>query len=185
MAITDESIKAQVIIGAVTAAGPGASDTDIVAAARKIINFLSSGSAILAEFDRVDKRDETTEKVKTFRGTITGVDKEVTSERGVVFLKTKPSEWHPDGKENLRTERVDSVDGREMARLAQSLIGHQVTITVGVEVMPNHKKSRVMRGIQDLGVDPAYDADNPDFQVSYGELDTAKLASHGAIKQAA
>lgn len=188
MATIDEATKTQVVIGAVTAAGPGATDAAIAAVARKIINFLSPGSAIMAEFERVAKRDETTEKVKTFRATVLGVDKMVESERGVVFLKSQPSQYHPDGKEYVHTERVDSLAGLEMAKQAQALIGHQVTISVAVEVFTSTdgvKKSRVVRSIVDRGVDPAYNAVDPAFQIGYGKLDVSKLQTHGAVKKAA
>ena len=188
MATIDEGTRTQVVIGAAIAAGPGASEGEIVASARKIINLLSPGSAILAEFERVEKRDEAVETVKSFGATILGVDKLADAELAVVFLKAKPSEYHEDGKENVLTERVDSAPGLEMAKLAQNLRGHKVSVTVAVEKFKSGakiKKSRVLRSIIDKGVDPSFDAASADFQVSYGGIDVDKLVSHGAVKKAA
>ena len=71
----DENTKVQVIIAASIVAGSGADEAAVTAEARKIISRISAGSAIAAEFERIEARDEVTEKVKTFRATIIGIDK--------------------------------------------------------------------------------------------------------------
>ncbi len=184
MSIFDEHLKAQIVLAASITAGAGATEEQVAEEAKRIIARLSPGSTILYEFDRADKREENTEKVKTFKATIVAVDKELSSTRGVVFLKTQPSKWHPDGKEHMRTDRTDSTEGKTLAKLAQSLIGHQVTVTVGIE-NGSDNRVRVLRGLKDDGVDPKFNPSDAEYQPSFDKLDVSKLASQNPTLPAA
>lgn len=164
MAITDESTRTQIVLAASIVAGKGADENAVAGEVLRIISRLSEGSPVMNAFDAIEKRDENTDKVKTFRAVILHVDKEITSNRGVLFLKTEPSKWHPNGKEFLRTEITkNNPAGTEMAKLAQSLIGHQVVLSVAVE-NTGEVKVRVLRNIEDQGPAEGYDQANPEFQ---------------------
>lgn len=177
MRVIDEAVRTQIIIAASVLVGPSAAEDAVAAEVRRIVARLEPGSLSVAEFNRVERRNESTDEVKTFRATILHVDKELTSTRGVVFLKTKESQWHPNGKELVRTDRTDNEDGRAMARLAQSLIGHHVTIVLGVERTAGGT-SRTLRSIQDHGPAEGFDPAKAEFQPDFTAIkDTSKLAS--------
>ena len=80
--------------------------------------------------------------------------------------------------EFIRTERTDGAEAR-LAKLAQSLIGHQVTVGVAVEGTGD-VKVRVARSITSNGVDAGYNPADPAYQPSYEKLDLKKLASQQA-----
>ena len=104
---------------------------------------------------------------KIFKGTIVEVEKEASSTRGLVTLNTgtERESKHgitkavlPAGLEQVRTDRTDNALGKAIALRARSLKFHQVLVWVEIETMANGNKSRVLRHVQDLGVDPAYAA---------------------------
>lgn len=179
----DPAIKAHIVLAASIIAGNGASETDVNTEVRRIASRLSEGSAALNVLSDLDRRDENTVKTKGFPATILHVDREKTSTRGVVFLKTKPSKFHPNGKEIARTERTDSEDGKAIAKLAQSLVGHNVYITVGVEATGD-VNVRVIRSIEDKGIAEGFDPELPDFKPGFeSEKSTlAKLQSAAAAQ---
>lgn len=180
MTITlSDATKDLAILEAVRLAGPGAADEAVVDELRRIVGYLDPDSAIRYEFERMEKRASATEKSKTFIATVLGVDKEVSSNRGVIYLRTLPSKYHPDGKEFLRSDRLENQDAREQMNKVRSLIGHKVRVTVAIEGT-GEVKVRVLRGLVDEGVDGEYNANAPDFTPSYEGLKTDKLASHGA-----
>lgn len=178
--ITD-SLKAQIILAAVGAAGPGAGDDQIVQQVSRITGFLQEGSAALNAFERMAKRAENTTQVKGFQGDVLHVDLENSSNRPVVFLRTAPSEHHPDGIEMVRMDRTDSADGgsvKALAKRATGLIGHRVGVSVAIE-KANGKNVRILRSIEDRGVAPdlaGYDVTNGFTLIDWTEPNRAKIA---------
>ncbi|WIE80839.1 hypothetical protein [Curtobacterium sp. MCSS17_016] len=130
--------------------------------ARDIKIMLTDRSAISKQLTQLDKAIGDSNDGKVFVGTIVNVTKEATSQRGLVTLHTgtdRESKGLPLGQENVRTDRTDNPDGQSIARLATRLVGHRVTVYIELEPMRNgNQKVRVLRHVEDLGVDPAYDA---------------------------
>ncbi len=104
----EPAVQQQIVIAAATVAGPNATDGDVKAHAERIAGYCMDGSIVMQAFAALDQREQNTSQVKSFPATVLGVDRETTSTRGVVFLKTRPSEYHPNGQEFSRTERTDS-----------------------------------------------------------------------------
>jgi hypothetical protein len=90
---------------------------------------------------------------KVFYATILGVEREERSTRGLVTMKTRPSKFHPDGIEKVRTDRTDNASGLAMAKKVQSLKGHRVRVWVAMEPAGDDIDVRVLAWIEDLGVD--------------------------------
>jgi hypothetical protein len=176
-----DSLKAQIVLTAVGAAGPGATDDQIVGQVSRITGFLQDGSPALNAFERAEKRAANTTQTKGFQGDVLWVDLEQSSNRPIVFLRTAPSEHHPDGIELIRMDRTDSADGersKELAKLATSLIGHKVGVSVAVE-KAGTKNVRVLRALEDRGpvADLAgYDVSNGYTLVNWQEETKAKIA---------
>ena len=88
--------------------------------------------------------------------------KEEASQRAQVTMYTgtdRTTDGVPAGCERVRTDRTDNLDGRAIARSAQLLIGHRVTVYVELEAIRNGTtKVRVARHFEDNGVNPDYDA---------------------------
>ena len=161
----EESTRISVIVAAANMAGPvGDNQYDwnnkVLANATLLMEMAGEGS-------KVSKLVNGMANSKTFFGTVLSVDKEISSTRGIVKLKTRPSKFHPDGVEDARTDRTGTKEapegGRELARLLQSLVGHRVQLWVELEVPanaePGSKGFRVIRHVKDLGIDKEYAAD--------------------------
>ena len=89
---------------------------------------------------------------KVFTAVITGVAKEHSSTRGLVTLRTRPSQFHPDGVEQARTERTDSPDGLLMARTLRGLTGHRVALWIEEQTTGDGaRKVRIIQHVKDLG----------------------------------
>jgi len=138
-------------------------DQNVKASAREIKVMLGERSRIGAQLAALDKAlDPDHDGGKVFVGTIVGVTKEATSQRAQVTLFTgtdRTSDGVPAGCERVRTDRTDNLDGRAIARAAQLLIGHRVTVYVELEaIRGGSTKVRVARHFEDNGVDADYDA---------------------------
>lgn len=138
-------------------------DQSVKANAREIKVMLGDKSRIVAQLNALDKALEPdNDGGKVFVGTIVSVTKEATSQRAQVTLFTgtdRVNEGVAAGCERVRTDRTDNLDGRAIARSAQLLIGHRVTVYVELEqIRGGTNKVRVARHFEDNGVDPAYDA---------------------------
>jgi hypothetical protein len=96
---------------------------------------------------------------KNFTGTILGVQKEASSTRGFIALKTVESKFSPDGIEVARTERTDSSDEAKAfaSRLRTELTGHRVLVWVEMQETKGGQKVRILQHVQDLGLDPDFD----------------------------
>lgn len=91
---------------------------------------------------------------KVFTGIVLGIQKENSSTRGIVTLKTKVSNFHPNGQETVRTERTDSSPATLALckHIKDNLIGHKVAVWVEIETYNEGAgKVRVLRHIKDLG----------------------------------
>lgn len=166
--------RAQIILAASIIAGVDASEDDVRRHTERLAGYLEDGSAPMTVFNDIDVRDRNTSQIKQFPATIIGIDKETTSTRAVVLLRTRPSQWHVNGQELVRTERTDTAAGRAAAERAQSLIGHRVFLTVAVE-RGSSGNTRVLRSVQDHGVDPDYDTARPEWVFDYSALDARLL----------
>jgi hypothetical protein len=70
-----------------------------------------------------------------------------------VNLRTKATEQHPDGLEQVRTERTDTPDGAAMWDRLKALKDHKVVIWVEVqEYNGGQGKVRVVQHVEDLDV---------------------------------
>jgi hypothetical protein len=65
------------------------------------------------------------------------VVKERSSTRGLVTLRARPSQFHPDGIEHARTERTDGPEGLPMARTLRGLTGHRVALWIEEQTTGN------------------------------------------------
>lgn len=150
----DDATRAQIVVAAVTVAGPVGDDllawqVGVAEQAARIVAMTSSEHTI-------SKMIEGTAAAKVFTGTVLRVEKEASSTRGLVTLKTRVhAEFAPDGTEKVRTDRTDNPYGLSMARRMRSLIGHRVTVWVENEKMASGsgKTTRVLRHVEDLGVE--------------------------------
>lgn len=150
--------KRGIILAAITAAGPGADDSVVGSQISRIVGLFEDGSAAMRAFERAEQRAEKTTDTKNFIGEIIFVDKEVSSNRPIIFLRTQVSEHAPEGIELVRLDRLDSPDAdivKALANQATSLVGHKVLVTVAIEKMANANKSRILRSIEDRGAGEA------------------------------
>ncbi|MGO1851875.1 MAG: hypothetical protein ACTH0V_00515 [Microbacteriaceae bacterium] len=166
------------IASATAAAGPGASKDEIADRVRVMLELHAPGSPLDSVLYAVNKRIEETGEIKYFTGTVIHLDKEESSQRAVVVLQTGSTQGtaeHALGQEVLRTDRLDGSDvaAQEAARIANQvqgadgnggLIGHKVTVTVGV-VQKGTMKYRTLTGIRDNGPDPEYNPGDPKYRL--------------------
>lgn len=159
MSETSDTLRQQIILAAVNAAGeryedetPQQYEARVVAEARRIKVMTSPQSRVSRAIDILDE-------CKVFPAVIEDIKKEASSTRGLVLLRTRPSKHSPDGKETVRTERTDNPEGYAMAMTLRKLIGHRVLLWVELEAVGDGStKVRVLRHVEDLGV--ASDADS-------------------------
>lgn len=177
--------QAQVIALAFQTAGPGADEKAIADEVTRILSATGTGSPVLYAFEQHAKRAENIEDIKTVLGTLTMVDVENTSQRGVLFVKSDHAhaKWNPEGKELARTERIDGKGlGKPLLQEAGKLIGHKVAITVEVQTSDSGK-NRVAVRISDRGIDPEYEAGkNTDaYTPDTSKIDVKKLRYGGSL----
>jgi hypothetical protein len=136
-----------VVLAAVIAAG--SDDPEKVAEhAARIAAMCTPGSPVARAVEGVRRS-------KVFTAVVARVEREDSSTRALVTLRTKPSRWHEDGVEQARTERTDS-GGLPLARRLLALTGHRVLLWVEVEDTGT-SKVRVIRHVEDLGEEAADD----------------------------
>ena len=102
--------------------------------------------------------EEGNDKAKIVSGTVLSINLESSSTRGLVQMKTKAHpQWAPNGVEEARTERTDTAEGLMMAqRIRQELMGHRVLAFIEMQTVGDGtRKVRVIRHIEDLGIDEA------------------------------
>jgi hypothetical protein len=152
----DDATRTQVILAAVGSAGPVGADKaewnslvrDQAVTIAVMLGENSSVSQALAKFANAGK---------PFPATILGGKKEASSTRVVVRFANKDGET-----EEIRTDRTDSPEGLAMSNIVRGLVGHKVLIWKELEDSgasgPAAKRYRVLRHIEDLGVDAAFAA---------------------------
>ena len=117
----------------------------------RVIENAKAFTAMMSEQSRVNKVIDSVKNAKTFTGIVESIVMEQTSKRGVLTLKTKPSEYHPDGLETVRTERSDSDDSvLPMMRRLRDLKGSRVLVWVEVQ-NAGTKKVRVLQHFEAIG----------------------------------
>ncbi|WP_067783458.1 hypothetical protein [Actinomyces vulturis] len=107
---------------------------------------------------------ESDKTCKRFSGVFVGLEKEESSRRGIVTLKTKPSPRNENGIETVRTAPAYTFEGKQIVsrllggpkdangnRPGESLINHKLLLYVDMEEMPNGNKVRVLSDFVDLG----------------------------------
>lgn len=153
----DTKDRNDIILAAVGMTGPMGEDiTDwnsrLKANAKKL-------SIMLGENSDVAKTISMIQDCKVFSGTILYVAKEPTSKRGFVGLKTKPSKFHEDGVETIRTEITENnPEANAFCKQLRTLHGHRVLVWVEMQASEDAtRKFRILQHVEDLGLDPEYD----------------------------
>ncbi|ACL42349.1 hypothetical protein Achl_4398 (plasmid) [Pseudarthrobacter chlorophenolicus A6] len=157
----DTKERNDIILGAVSMTGPIAEgqtrsewDSQLKENAKSLALMLNDNSDVARTINMLSE-------CKNFVGTILGVQKEASSTRGFVAIKTTESKFAPDGIETVRTERTDSsAEVKAFAsRLRTELTGHRVLMWVEMQEIKNSagQKVRILQHVQDLGPDPDFD----------------------------
>ncbi|MBD7982815.1 MULTISPECIES: hypothetical protein [Oerskovia] len=153
MAGIENATRTQVVIAALTAAGPQREDeTGPQWEARQAALAAKFAAVIGNDRHPVVKAVEQVagENTKIFTASVVSIVKEESSKRGLVTLHTG-TERSDDGTETVRTERTDNPIGLAMAKQIRTLVGHDVVVWVEVETMANGNKARVLRHVEDRG----------------------------------
>jgi hypothetical protein len=153
----DAKERNDIILGAVAMTGPvGESQSEWDA---KLKSNAKSLALMLNDNSDVARSINMLADCKNFTGTILGVQKEASSTRGFIALKTVESKFSPDGIEVARTERTDSSDEAKAfaSRLRTELTGHRVLVWVEMQETKGGQKVRILQHVQDLGLDPDFD----------------------------
>lgn len=147
----DDATRTTIIIAAAQAAGPDAGDGNWgIAVSEKAASI----AAMVSPHSPVSKLVTDMAEAKAFTATILEVKKEQSSTRALVSLKTRPSEHHPSGVEPARTDRTDNPSGLALARKMRELKYHRVMVWIAMEeVSGGSRKVRVLRHVEDLGID--------------------------------
>lgn len=156
----DAKERNDIILGAITMTGPVADGQTQSEWDSKLKSNVKSIALMLNDNSDVSRTINMLAECKNFVGTILGVQKEASSTRGFLAIKTTESKWAPDGIETVRTERTDSsAEAKAFAsRLRNELIGHRVLVWVEMqEIRDSGQKVRVLQHVQDLGEDPDFD----------------------------
>ena len=160
----DPTLRAQIVLGAVNAAtakllaltAQAAGDTAELTRLPDLEALIAQSAAeITAAVDPKSALSRLIDAVhgsRVFTAVITEVVKEQSSTRGLVTLRARPSQFHPDGIEQARTERTDSPEGLLMARTLRALTGHRVALWIDEQTTGNGaRKVRVIQHVKDLG----------------------------------
>lgn len=146
----------QIVLAAVGAAGPVAGDP--TSWLDRVTDLSARIAVLCSDRSRPARKVQSILASKVFTATVVGGKLETSSTRGIVNLKTKETQQHPDGLEQVRTERTDSPDGAAMWSQIKGLKGHRVALWVEVqEYNGGAAKVRVVQHFEDLGL---ADADN-------------------------
>lgn len=147
----DQAQRTQIVTAAVSAAGP--LDEDGEGWINRVNEAVARITAMCSDTSPTAKVIDQIERSKTFTATVLGGSREKSSTRVVLRMQTRPSQFHPDGIEEARTERTDTPAGAAMANRLRTLIGHRVAVWVELEsINDGATKVRVIRHVEDLGV---------------------------------
>ncbi len=150
----DQITTEQIVLTAVSAAGPVGDDR--AGWLDRVSDLAAEITVLCSDRSRVARRVQGIANSKVFTATIVGGKLEASSTRGVVNLHTKATEQHPDGLEQVRTERTDTPDGMAMWSRIKALKDHRVVVWVEVqEYNGGQGKVRVVQHVEDLDVPSA------------------------------
>ena len=148
----DQAEVNRIVLSAVGAAGPVGDDRS--AWMDRVCDLAAEITVMCSDRSRVARRVQSIAASKVFTATIVGGKLEASSTRGVVNLRTKATEQHPDGLEQARTERTDTPDGMAMWSQLKGLKGHRVVVHLEVqEYNGGQGKVRVVQHVEDLGME--------------------------------
>lgn len=162
MGTMSESERRQVILAAVAATGPdNGPDERGLTWPQCVAETAARITAMLDPHSEVSRAIGHLEMSKVFVATVANVQREASSTRALVTLRTRPSDRHPDGLETARSDRTDQPLGMVMAKRLVSLKGHRVMLWVELEQMGGQadRRVRVIRHVEDL--DPSLPAPAP------------------------
>lgn len=167
----DAATRLTIVAGAVAAAG---ADTGDGAWAGRVEDYAAQIFTMGGERSHVARMLTSLGSCKVFTGAVLGIQREQSSTRGIVTLKTGTSDTRdglPAGCEQVRTDRTDSEGrGLRLARQVRTLIGHRVLVWVEVEEYNGGRgKVRVLRHVEDLGR-----SDEPEAQAALAALAGAR-----------
>lgn len=151
MSVLDDNVRMGIIAGAAAAAGPIGEDHPAWAErVREIaVSLVAMGNAEGSLGKAMDRVAE----AEVFIASIVKVEKETSSKRCIVSLKTRPSQRYPDGVEPIRTDRWDTQAGMKMCKTVNGLVGHRVAVWKAMEAAGADTKVRVLAHVEDLGPD--------------------------------
>jgi hypothetical protein len=121
-------LRTQIILAAINTVGnhPGDAAAKQLAIRQAVIDI----ALMVADRSPIAKVIDQIGEAKAFRTIITNVQKEGSSQRGLITMRVKPSKYAKDGIEIARTERFDKTEGLAMGKALRGLIGHHVTIWI-------------------------------------------------------
>lgn len=144
----------ELLAAAVMAAGPGATDGDIIALVIRMRLMAELNSPAFKQVERVMT-------AQRFTADLVAVDIEESSTRAILTLRSDSADAE-DGLEQIRSDRTDHPDGARMADQARTMIGRRVLVFKAMEDAGPQKKVRVCVHLIDLG--EAKTADTDGFQ---------------------
>ncbi|MHA3724237.1 hypothetical protein ACXR2T_10195 [Leucobacter sp. HY1910] len=171
--------RSEIMRLAVMSAGPGASIAQITAEMERIAPLYTPASLADGALESIEWRLRDVAEWKKFTGTVLHVDREISSNRAIIILKTKVHpEFAPAGQEYFRTGiTTDGGGAAALANYAGSLRGHKVMVNIGMEKMEGgNRKVRVVHDIRLLGADSEYDP-NVGIDFASMKLSPQKLES--------
>jgi hypothetical protein len=145
----DQAEVNRIVLAAVGAAGPVGDDRS--GWLDRVSDLAAEITVMCSDRSRVARRVQGIANSKVFTATIVGGKLESSSTRGVINLRTKATEQHPDGLEQVRTERTDTPDGAAMWSRIKALKDRRVVVWVEVqEYNGGQGKVRVVQHVEDL-----------------------------------
>lgn len=143
----------EIALAAINSAGPVINgdladwQTRVAAQARTITVMLGESSAVMKTISNIAES-------KSFVATIVAAEKEQSSNRMKVTLAAKTGRSET---EVARSERLEQAEGKAIAHQLWSLMFHRVIVHIQLEQMSgSDNKVRVVRYVEDLGVDPEH-----------------------------
>jgi hypothetical protein len=158
----DQALLTLVLDGAIAAAGP-ASDSDdadwqarVIDRVAPVVTLLSpKGDAVKVAQSVLNCIRGVNKSAVFVAPEVLSIQKEASSTRGIVTFRTDDLVRHPDGTEQIRTERSDSPVGLAMCqRIRQDLVGHKVVVYKELQPMGrgDGQSAKVIVHLVDLGL---------------------------------
>jgi hypothetical protein len=142
----------EVLSLAIGAAGPA---EDLHEWSKRVLRMSTVIAAMFREGARERAIVERVMNASVFRATYRGYRLEPSTTRLLVSLETQPSKDHPDGVEEMRTDRTDELAGQVMRDILDSTpVGSQVLVWKAMEQAGPDRKVRVLVHIAPSGHTP-------------------------------